>query len=145
MKHVQNAMPGAVAELLRTAPLSPGKVAFAWNTAVGLAVQQATRVHLQGDVLLVDASSAQWAREVMRSSPVILRRLQLLLGSETVVSIQARPPASEIKTPPRKRSSQYNRGTPNHEPGMNPAPGTRNGEPGTPNLEQGTRNKEPGT
>jgi predicted nucleic acid-binding Zn ribbon protein len=106
MKPLQNAVPGAVAELLRAAPLSPGKVAFAWKTAVGAAVQQATVVRLEGRVLLVDTTSAQWAREVMRSSPVILSRLQRLLGAETVSKIEARPPASEIKIPRRKRAGQ---------------------------------------
>ena len=106
MKPLQNAVPGAVAELLRAAPLSPGKVAFAWKTAVGAAVQQATVVRLEGHVLRVDTASAQWAREVMRSSPVILRRLQSLLGADTVSSIEARPPASEVKTPRRKRTGR---------------------------------------
>jgi hypothetical protein len=106
VKPLQHAMPGAVAELLRSTPLSPGKVQFAWKTAVGAAVRQATTVRLEGDVLLVDTTSAQWAREVMRSSPVILRRLQRFLGKATVTRIHARPPASEIKTTPRKRASQ---------------------------------------
>jgi predicted nucleic acid-binding Zn ribbon protein len=115
MKPLQNAVPGAVAELLRMAPLSPGKVAFAWKTAVGTAVQQATVVRLEGRVLLVDTASAQWAREVMRSSPVILKRLQSLLGADTVSRIEARPPASEIKTPRRKRAGgTHGR---NNEPG----------------------------
>jgi predicted nucleic acid-binding Zn ribbon protein len=83
-------VPGAIAALLRDAPLSAGKVTFAWNAAVGPAVQRATSVHLEGGVLLVDASSPQWAREVSRSTPIILRRLQQLLGEHTVVSITVR-------------------------------------------------------
>jgi hypothetical protein len=31
-------------------------------------------------VLIVETTSPQWSREVMRSSPVILKRLQTLLG-----------------------------------------------------------------
>jgi predicted nucleic acid-binding Zn ribbon protein len=83
-------VPGAIVALLRDAPLSAGKVTFAWNAAVGPAVQRATSVHLEGGVLLVDASSPQWAREVSRSTPIILRRLQQLLGEHTVVSITVR-------------------------------------------------------
>ena len=77
-------MPGAIVALLRDAPLSAGKVTFAWNAAVGPAVQRATSVHLENGVLLVDAASPQWAREVLRSTPIILRRLQPLLGEGTV-------------------------------------------------------------
>jgi hypothetical protein len=106
MKALHTAMPSALADLLGSAPLSPGKVDFAWKTAVGVAVQRATAVRLEGNVLLVDTTSAQWAREVMRSSPVILRRLQMLLGANTVVAIHVRPPSSEIAPPRRRRASQ---------------------------------------
>ena len=85
-------MPGALVELLRHAPLSQGKVGFAWRAAVGPAVQKVTAVHLEGRMLLVDAASKAWAREVTRSSPTILRRLQTLLGTETVSSIVVREP-----------------------------------------------------
>jgi hypothetical protein len=106
MKPLHTAVPGALADLLRSTPLSPGKVEFAWKAAVGVTVQRATSVRLEGDVLLVDTTSLQWAREVMRSSPVILRRLGTLLGADTVATIQVRPPASEIKPARRRRSSQ---------------------------------------
>ena len=90
MKPLSHAMPGAVAELLRTAPLSPGKVEFAWKTAVGPALERTTSVRLEGTQLLVDAVNAQWAGEVSRSSRVILSRLQLLLGKTTVTEITVR-------------------------------------------------------
>jgi hypothetical protein len=84
MQPLRQALPGALAALLRDTPLSPGKVQFAWNAAVGPAVQRATAIHLERDQLLVDAVSMQWAREVTRSSSVILARLQTLLGADTV-------------------------------------------------------------
>jgi len=83
-------MPRAVAELLRDAPLSQGKVEFAWNTSVGPAVGRSTSVKLEGTALLVDAVSAQWAREVKRSSGTILSRLNSLLGSGVVTKIVVR-------------------------------------------------------
>lgn len=83
-------MPGALVEILRDAPLSQGKVGFAWRAAVGPALGKVTSVHLEGKVLLVDAASKAWAREVTRSSPVILKRLQTLLGKDTLSSITAR-------------------------------------------------------
>jgi hypothetical protein len=90
MDPIGAAVPGAIAALLRDAPLSGGKVTFAWNAAVGPAVQRATSVHLEGGVLMVDASSPEWAREVLRSTPIILRRLRQLLGEETVGGITVR-------------------------------------------------------
>jgi hypothetical protein len=90
MNPIGSVVPGAIVALLRDVPLSAGKVTFAWNAAVGPAVQRATSVHLEDGVLLVDASGPQWAREVSRSTPIILRRLQQLLGERTVVSITVR-------------------------------------------------------
>jgi len=90
MDSLARALPHVVAELLRAAPLSDGKVEFAWKTAVGVAVERATRVKLENGVLVVETASRQWAREVMRSSPLILRRLQTLLGADTVREIAVR-------------------------------------------------------
>ena len=90
MKPIAHAMPGAVAELLRGAALSPGKVDFAWKAAVGPGLQRTTAVRLEGTRLLVDAASRQWAKEITRSSGVILARLQLLLGKDTVTEISVR-------------------------------------------------------
>jgi hypothetical protein len=90
MNPLVSVVPGAIVALLRDVPLSAGKVTFAWTAAVGPAVQRATSVHLEDGVLLVDASGPQWAREVSRSTPIILRRLQQLLGEQTVVGITVR-------------------------------------------------------
>jgi hypothetical protein len=84
-----HAIPGALVELLRGAPLSDGKVTFAWKAAVGPAIERATRVKLEHRLLLVETDSAQWSKEVMRSSPVILKRLRLLLG-DVVERIEVR-------------------------------------------------------
>jgi predicted nucleic acid-binding Zn ribbon protein len=85
-----SALPGALAELLRDAPLSPGKVSFAWRAAVGAGLERETSVRLENKTLIVDAASAQWAREVRRSSSMILNRLQTLLGIEAVTEISVR-------------------------------------------------------
>jgi predicted nucleic acid-binding Zn ribbon protein len=90
MNPISSAVPGAIAAMLRTAPLSPGKVAFAWSTAVGPALQRATAVRLERGVLLVEATDRQWAREVARSTRVILARMQTLLGDEAITSIEIR-------------------------------------------------------
>jgi predicted nucleic acid-binding Zn ribbon protein len=82
-------LPGALVELLRGSPLSDGKVTFAWTAAVGPAIGRVTHVKLEHQVLLVETPSAQWSKEVMRSSPVILKRLRSLLG-DVVERIEVR-------------------------------------------------------
>jgi predicted nucleic acid-binding Zn ribbon protein len=77
-------------ELLRTTPLSDGKVAFAWRVVVGPAFERATAVKLENHVLIVETTSAQWSREIRRSSPMILARLRKFLGDDTVTSIMVR-------------------------------------------------------
>src|SRR6185369_6471560 len=89
-RSLASALPGALAELLREAPLSPGKVQFAWRAAVGPAVDRETSVRLVERTLVVDAASRLWAREVTRSSSVILSRLQKLLGADTIVGLSVR-------------------------------------------------------
>ncbi len=83
-------MPGGLRLLLHNAPLSDGKVAFAWRAAVGAAFDRASAVKLQDGTLLVEVSSVQWARELRRSQPIILSRLQAMLGEHTVVRIAVR-------------------------------------------------------
>ena len=90
MRPLAQAVPGAVAELLRGAPLSDGKVAFAWKVAVGPAMERATAIKLDGTLLIVDVVNAQWAREIKRSRGVILSRLGTLLGNDTVTDIRVR-------------------------------------------------------
>ncbi len=90
MRPINQAMPGALADLLAAAPLSPGKMSFAWRVAVGPALERVTAVRLDDHVLVVEAASPQWAREVARSSSVILERLQTLLGAEAVRAIVVR-------------------------------------------------------
>jgi len=73
-------MPAALAEILRKAPLTPEKVAFAWRSAVGPAVDKATTVELHNGVLRVRARDATWQREVERSAGLIRTRLVATLG-----------------------------------------------------------------
>lgn len=92
MRPLSQAIPGALAELLREAPLSAGKVNFAWRAAVGANLDRATSVRIEGRVVVVEAASAQWAREITRSSDVILVRMKTLLGRDTVDRIVVRTP-----------------------------------------------------
>jgi len=90
MRPLNQAVPGAIASLLGAAPLSPGKVAFAWRAAVGPAMDRGTAVRLEAGVLLIDAMSPQWAHEMTRSSGIILARMQKMLGAGAVERLQVR-------------------------------------------------------
>jgi predicted nucleic acid-binding Zn ribbon protein len=88
MHPISHALPGALVELLRGSPTSDGKVTFAWRAAVGPAIARVTHVKLERKVLLVETASGQWSKEVMRSSSIILKRLESLLGADTVLRIE---------------------------------------------------------
>ena len=90
MRPLTQALPGALAALLRDVPNSIGKVDFAWKAAVGPAVQRVTAVRLENRVLIVEVPDQNWDREIARSTPVILARLQTLLGREAVTVSQFR-------------------------------------------------------
>lgn len=90
MQPLTDAAHGALSSLLREVPTSPGKVRFAWTTIVGPAIDRATTVRLEGETLVVETTSAQWAREVSRSTPVILRRLRSYLGDDVVRGMSVR-------------------------------------------------------
>lgn len=87
MHPVQQFLPEALAVILRRAPLSPEKVAFAWRTAVGPSLAKKTTVELRDGVLHVYATDMVWRREVERGSGVIRARLDSLLGEGVVQSM----------------------------------------------------------
>jgi len=84
---VQQVLPGALAEVLRKAPLTPEKIAFAWRVAVGAAVDRVTTIELKGRVLHVKVKDAAWQREVERSAALIRTRMDALLGAAVVRGI----------------------------------------------------------
>ena len=90
---LQQIMPAALASVLRQAPLSPEKVAFAWRTAVGAAIDRASTVELRGSTLAVSVKSDEWRLEVARSAPMIRDRLDLVLGRGVVTWIDVAAPA----------------------------------------------------
>jgi predicted nucleic acid-binding Zn ribbon protein len=90
MRPLQDAVPGILSQILRRAPLSPGKVGFAWRAAVGPAIARISTVRLEEHVLFVEAAGNQWVRELERSSQVILERMRALLGQTTVACIRVR-------------------------------------------------------
>ena len=84
---VHRFLPDALAEILRKVPLTNEKVAFAWRSSVGPAIDRETTVILREGVLQVTAREAAWGREVERSEALIRARLDSLLGRGVVHAI----------------------------------------------------------
>jgi len=87
MIQVHRFIPDALAQVLRNAPLNDEKVAFAWRSSVGPAIDRGTTVSLRDGVLQVTAREAAWGREVQRSEALIRARLDSLLGLGVVRTI----------------------------------------------------------
>jgi len=90
MQPVAQVIPRVLAGIVRQAPLSPGKVDFAWRTAVGTAMARVSAVRLEDGVLLVETRSRHWSAAIMRGSSLILSRLQAMLGPDVVREIKLR-------------------------------------------------------
>ena len=83
--------PRAISQFLKRQPVSNGKIRFAWESAVGQSVARATAVKLDASgTLQVTANTESWRREIVRSVPLIIRRMADLLGSDTVKRITVR-------------------------------------------------------
>jgi hypothetical protein len=78
-------LPAVVAEVIRKAPLTDAKVAFAWRLAVGPTVDKSTKVRLAHDgTLYVSAESPAWNDSVRASIGLIRSRLAHYLGDNAV-------------------------------------------------------------
>ena len=81
-------MPLVVAEVIRKAPLTDEKVAFAWRLAVGPLVDKATTVRLASDgTLYLTAESKAWVDSVRASVGLIRSRLAHYLGDDAIKRI----------------------------------------------------------
>ena len=88
MLSTRDVAPRAIGEFLKRQPASAGKVRFAWHSSVGASVARATSVALDGSgTLVVTAESESWRREILRSAPLITRRMADLLGRDAVRKI----------------------------------------------------------
>jgi hypothetical protein len=85
---VHRVIPDALAEILRKAPISDEKIAFAWRSSVGPAMDRGTAVTLRDGVLRVVVKDPAWGREVERSEALIRARLESLLGRGVVRAIE---------------------------------------------------------
>lgn len=87
MVPLPGAAPSLVAAILRRQPLSHGKVALAWQMAVGAQIARATDIRFEETpgpspkyVLRVRARDARWAGELERARATVLERLKTLVG-----------------------------------------------------------------
>jgi hypothetical protein len=81
-------MPAVVADIIRKAPLTDDKVAFAWRLAVGPAIAKSTQVRLAADgTLYLHAESKAWVDSIRVSVGLIRSRLAHLLGDDAVKRI----------------------------------------------------------
>jgi hypothetical protein len=81
-------MPAVVAEVIRKAPLTDEKVAFAWRLAVGPAMAKSTSVRLGSDgTLYLRGESRAWIDSVRASVGLIRSRLAHYLGDDAIKRI----------------------------------------------------------
>jgi hypothetical protein len=81
-------LPAIVAEVIRKAPLTDEKVAFAWRLAVGPAVGKATTVRLGANgTLYVRADAAAWNDAIGKSLGLIRSRLAHYLGEDAIQKV----------------------------------------------------------
>jgi hypothetical protein len=85
-------LPDVVTSVVRKAPLTPEKVAFAWRMAVGARVDGATQVELRNGTLHVRATQAGWLSEIEHSAAVIRSRMEVLLGPGVLRFIKVATP-----------------------------------------------------
>ena len=88
MVPLQNFATGVIAEVIRRQPASPARTTFAWTVAVGPALARSATVALAGDVLQVRVRDPRWGREIERAADTILKRMQHLLGRDSVQRIE---------------------------------------------------------
>jgi hypothetical protein len=87
MLSIQSFSSGVLAEIIRRQPASKEKTAFAWQLAVGQALARVTTVEQVDRTLRVRAVDPRWSAEIARAEPLILKRLQQLLGPDAVTRL----------------------------------------------------------
>ena len=88
MEPLRTASTRALQTLLHDQPVTAAKVAFAWQIAAGPAMARATTTAWVGDgVLRVRARDVAWHREANRAKPIVVQRLEQLLGAGVIKKI----------------------------------------------------------
>jgi predicted nucleic acid-binding Zn ribbon protein len=104
MLPIQSLTTGVLAEMIKRQPASKEKTRFVWQLAVGPAIARVTTVDVVDGVLTVRCSDQRWTSEIARARPLIMSRLQQMLGADAVRRIvlpsdisapNAQPPAPD--------------------------------------------------
>jgi hypothetical protein len=83
MKGVSQMGAAVLAEALRNQPLTPGKLALAWQLAAGPQLARAAQAELgAGGRIRLRARDARWRQELRRSESVLRSRLAALLNMQ---------------------------------------------------------------
>ncbi|RPJ84961.1 MAG: DUF721 domain-containing protein, partial [Acidobacteria bacterium] len=91
VRPLQEVVSPALAGLLAGAPLSAGKVRFAWRLAVGAAIDRIATPTLCDDGRMeVSVADDRWRSEVRRTLPLIRSRLDAFLGAGVIKSVVVR-------------------------------------------------------
>jgi predicted nucleic acid-binding Zn ribbon protein len=85
LQHFSSAV---LSEVIRRQPSSPARTALAWQLAVGPALARTTSVELANGVLTVHSADARWTQEIARARDIVLRRLQHVLGPDSVETLR---------------------------------------------------------
>ena len=88
MRPIQTFAAGVIAQIVRRQPCSPARTAFAWELAVGPSLARVTSVEMEGTTLRVRSADPRWLREIDRAVPMILPKLQQLLGEGVVTKVR---------------------------------------------------------
>jgi len=88
MQPIQQFSSSVLAEIVRHQRPSSARTSFAWQLAVGPALARVTTVALVNGVLIVRALDQRWAQEILRARDTVLKRLQHLLGPDTVQALR---------------------------------------------------------
>lgn len=84
MHKAQSSATRAYQAILAAQPMTPGKIAFAWQVAAGPTLGRAGTPHFSDGSLRITARDATWQQEIRRARSLILERLNELLGAGTV-------------------------------------------------------------
>jgi predicted nucleic acid-binding Zn ribbon protein len=104
MLPIQNLTTGVLAEMIRRQPASKEKTRFVWQMVVGPAIARVTAVDLADGVLRVQCGDERWMSEIARARPLIISRLQQLLGPDAVRRIAL---ASDSSAPNGQRPAPH--------------------------------------
>lgn len=94
MQSFQTAATRALRDLLAGQPTTAAKVRFAWRMAAGAALARSGELHWSDSgVLRVNAREDAWRRELRHASPILIERMNHLLGAGVVKRIVITGPA----------------------------------------------------